>query len=71
MCFATWTTPASAATWFFEALDGDGGANGRTSAFVGQGPRATVWNNQPHVFYHDAVGEDLRHAWWNGQAWFF
>ena len=65
----------SGTAWFFETLDGNGGANGRTTDAVGVYSVATVWNNQPHVFYYEGVAGigdgDLRHAWWNGAAWFF
>jgi hypothetical protein len=63
--------PASANVWRFETLDGDGGANGRTTNDFEDFQASVVWNNQPHVFYFDAQAGDLRHAWWSGRAWFF
>lgn len=62
---------ASAGQWRFETLDGLGGANGATLNNVGVDPSVAIWNGMPHVWYHDATGGDLRHAWWNGTFWQF
>jgi hypothetical protein len=59
------------ARWNFETLDGDGGANGRTANDVGEYDAVTLYGNQPHVWYDDATGGNLRHAWWDGARWNF
>ena len=64
---AWWT----GAAWFFETLDGAGGTNGRVTNATGADTAVTVWNNEPHVWYQQIDTRDLRHAWWNGTAWFF
>ena len=56
---AWWTGSA----WSFETFDGDGGP-GQISGDVGSRPTAVVYNDQLHVFYYDATGGNLRHAWW-------
>jgi hypothetical protein len=58
---------ASAGQWGFEALDGNGGPDGRTTNGVGIRTAVTLYENGPHVFYIEAGGI-LRHAWWNAAA---
>ncbi len=57
--------------WAFETLDGQGGSNGRIDADVDYFTDAVIYNGRPHVFYHDDDNGDLRHATYNGAAWFF
>ena len=57
--------------WAFETLDGAGGGSGRTTNAVGASSSATLYNGEPHVWYFDSTGGDLRHAWWNGSGWTF
>ena len=56
---------AAAGAWAFETLDGNGGANGRTANNVGYWATSTLYQGAPHLWYYDAIGGDLRHAWWN------
>ncbi len=58
-------------TWIFETLDGDGGANGRVDAAVGEYSAALLYNGRPHVFYRNDSNKQLRHAYYNGSAWGF
>jgi hypothetical protein len=58
--------------WGYEALDGAGGANGRTSDSVA-GSTIVVrqyGGSQLQVFYSDDTAHALRHAWYDGQ-WHF
>jgi hypothetical protein len=58
--------------WGFEALDGAGGTNGRTSNSVGGGTIAVrQFGSQLQVFYSDDTAHALRHGWWDGTAWHF
>jgi hypothetical protein len=59
------------ATWSFETLDGAGGASGRVNADVGAFDAVTLYGGQPHVWYYNETGGDMRHGWWNGAAWSF
>jgi hypothetical protein len=61
----------SGTTWGFETLDGISGAGGRLDANVGRTTATTLYGAGPHVWYYDASGGDLRHAWWSGSAWGF
>ena len=65
-------TPATAADWYFETLDGhQTGPNGQINANVGAYKALTLYAGQPHVWYCDTTNGDLRHAWWTGTAWHF
>jgi len=64
---AWWT----GAGWAFEVLDGQGGANGQVNEAVGSDSAVALDGGQPHVFYYDIDGGDLRHAWWTGAQWNF
>ena len=57
--------------WAFETLDGIGGGSGQTTNDVGYYPTAILYGGQPHVWYSDSTGLDLRHGWWNGVVWSF
>jgi hypothetical protein len=61
----------SGTTWGFETLDGAGGSDGRVNADVGQFASAAIIGGRPHVFYYDASGGNLRHAYYTGTAWGF
>ena len=61
-------TYCNGVAWIFETLDGDGGANGRVDAAVGQYSAALLYNGRPHVFYRDDSDKQLRHAYFNGSA---
>ncbi len=61
----------SGVAWAFETLDGNGGANGRTTNGVGLQPSVILYNGRPHVFYADQTDNALRHAWFGGSAWAF
>jgi len=56
-----WSSPTSG--WQFENLDGDPGSIGHWNADVGRGVSAAVLGDVLQVFYYDATGGDLRHAW--------
>jgi len=62
---------ATGCEWHFEALDGNGGPNGRTTHVVGEFSSTVVYNTRPHVFYYDSTDYTLRHAYYNGQFWAF
>jgi hypothetical protein len=49
--------------WRHEAVDGHTTERGATRNDVGQGVSAVVAGTQMHVFYRDATGDALRHAW--------
>ncbi|MFL6116196.1 MAG: hypothetical protein ACJ786_33300 [Catenulispora sp.] len=53
----------SGSTWYFETLDGAGGSNGRVAADVGVNPSVTVYGDSIQLFYYNAAGKTLRHAW--------
>jgi hypothetical protein len=56
--------------WLFETLDGNMTASsGRVAGDVGRHPTVLLYNGLPQVWYHDASGGALRHAWWTGAAW--
>ncbi len=57
--------------WQFETLDGVPGPNGRIDSIVGAYSAALIYGGQPHVWYYDDTGGNLRHGWWNGTAWQF
>lgn len=57
--------------WTFATIDGDGGANGRTTNFVGESSSATVWGSWLWVSYYDATSGDLRLGWNSGSGWAF
>jgi len=57
--------------WMFETLDGEGGTNGRIKADLGGGAALVDRWNWLHVWYHQFVAGNLRHAWWDGQQWSF
>ena len=59
-----WWNPVAVA-WSFEDFDGHTNTGYRLNADVGRNPTALVIGGQPHVFYYDATGGNLRHAWWN------
>lgn len=58
--------------WYFEALDGTGGKNGRVKANVGGAPMAAAkLDDQLSLFYWDSTNGNLRHAFWKGVNWQF
>lgn len=57
--------------WHREVLDGEGGADGRTTDVVAEDTTVKVYGGQLHVFYPDETAFRLRHAWWNGVKWQF
>lgn len=59
------------ARWYYEVLDGAGGPDGRVTANVGGDPTVVFSLGQLHVFYRDATGGSLRHAFWDGSRWRF
>lgn len=56
--------------WHFENLDGDSGAVSGYDGSVGQNPSVT-YNGSLQVFYFDASGGSLRHAWTDANGWHF
>jgi hypothetical protein len=60
-------------SWSFETLDGAGGASGRLNATLGYHPTVTAFGTGLQLFYYDASGTNLRHAWINtsGDSWHF
>lgn len=56
--------------WHFENLDGDSGAISGYDGSVGQNPSVT-YNGSLQVFYFDASGGSLRHAWTDANGWHF
>ena len=61
------------AGWQFEVIDGASTLGGRIDTDTGRSPTALVYGGGIHVFYFDATGGDLRHAWSdvNGTNWQF
>lgn len=57
--------------WHFETLDGDSGAVSDYDGSVGQNPSVTYSNGSLQVFYYDASGGGLRHAWTDANGWHF
>ena len=58
--------------WTFETLDGNGGTRGRINANVGGTPAVLAdSHNWLHVWYHEYVSGNLRHAWWDRNQWTF
>ncbi|MBV8195141.1 MAG: hypothetical protein JOY80_06390 [Candidatus Dormibacteraeota bacterium] len=59
--------------WRAEALDGTGVCAGNgcfSSDSVGNYNSAIIYNGLPQDFYYDGTNPQLRHAVWNGSAWF-
>lgn len=51
--------------WSFETLDGhQAGPQGQVAADVGSRASVVVYVGQPHTFYEDATGGNLRHGWY-------
>lgn len=64
-----WSTPTG---WRYETLDGlSADTAGRITGNVGFCAEALLYGGEPHVWYHDFSGGDLRHAWWTGSSWRF
>lgn len=62
---ATW----GGTDWYYAALDGAGGPNGRVADGFLNGPSAVVTGGLPYVFYNATTG--IRMATWGGTDWFF
>lgn len=50
-------------TWGFETLDGDAGSISGHTGSVGQNPSVAATSDGLQLFYYDASGGNLRHAW--------
>ena len=62
----------SGSTWSFSTLDGNGGGRGRTTNDVASVASGAALGAEPHVWYYDATGGDLRHGWRNtSNEWTF
>ena len=57
--------------WNFENLDGDKGSIGSKEANTGQTPSVAIYNGNIQLFYYDATGGNLRHAWTDSRGWNF
>lgn len=62
---------AAGTSWTLQTLDGNGGANNRISANLGQTPELVSFGGSLQAFYYDATNNNLRHAWTNGSTWNF
>jgi hypothetical protein len=51
--------------WRFENMDGDRGSVGGSDDDTGHSPSLAVYNGSLQLFYYDASGGILRHAWLN------
>ncbi|MGF7229607.1 MAG: hypothetical protein ACQR33_06555, partial [Candidatus Saccharibacteria bacterium] len=60
----------NASGWHFETLDGDSGAISGYNASVGQNS-SVAYNGSLQLFYYDATGASLRHAWTDSTGWHF
>lgn len=56
--------------WYYETLDGEGGAHGRVDADVGTDPTVLLWGGLPYVFYRDETAGTLRMATYGGNDWY-
>lgn len=63
--------PAVADVTAMSTIDGAGGGGGRINADISDDTHAVVFGGVPHVFYYDATGGNLRHAWRPGATWLF
>lgn len=65
-------SPAGAAGWSSQTVDGNGGSGGQLVGEMLGGTRASVWiAGELHTFYTDATQGNLRHAVKSGNVWHY